>query len=377
MPAQRTPRRPSPLPTTEGEREYRAIFEATSDGLAINALDGTVLEVNPAFCRMHGFTREELIGEQPTRFIAPDDHHLLRDYLAAVQAGGDFQARATDLRKDGTLFPVEVHGQQFVYRGQPAVLGVVRDITERTQAYELLEQHVAERTRELATLLEVSRQVVSTLELKPLLGIILDQLRVLMDYDGAGILGLEGDEFTVLGYRGPLPQETALGLRLRLSEELGHWYIVQSKQPLLIADTQARWLEAREMLGESGGMKTRFDYIRSWILVPLLYQDQVIGALSVEHSEPNHYTEQHATLALAIANQAAIALEHARLYEQAQQAAALEERQRLARELHDSVSQAVYGLRARHAWQDHQRGHESASLASGAQKPPCGVGQAR
>src|SRR5262249_33767817 len=56
------------------------------------------------------------------------------------------------------------------------------------------------------------------------------------------------------------------------------------------------------------------------------------------------FTDRHATLALAIANQAAVAIENAHLYEQAQELAALEERQKLARELHDSVSQILYGI---------------------------------
>lgn len=58
-------------------------------------------------------------------------------------------------------------------------------------------------------------------------------------------------------------------------------------------------------------------------------------------SEPDAFTPHHATLALAIANQAAIAIENAQLYAQAQELAALEERQKLARELHDSASQAL------------------------------------
>jgi len=66
--------------------------------------------------------------------------------------------------------------------------------------------------------------------------------------------------------------------------------------------------------------------------------------LVLTSSEEHAFTERHATLALAIANQAAIAIENARLYEQAQELAAVEERQKLARELHDSVSQALYGI---------------------------------
>src|SRR5207249_566793 len=82
----------------------------------------------------------------------------------------------------------------------------------------------------------------------------------------------------------------------------------------------------------------------SWMAVPLLLRDQVIGMLVLTSKEANAFTPRHATLALAIANQAAIAIENARLYEQTQELAALEERQKLARELHDSVSQALYGI---------------------------------
>ena len=90
--------------------------------------------------------------------------------------------------------------------------------------------------------------------------------------------------------------------------------------------------------------KSTFHYVCSWMAVPLRLRDQVIGMLVVASKEENAFTPHHATLALAIANQAAIAIENARLYAQAQELAALEERQRLARELHDSVSQALYGI---------------------------------
>ncbi|MCB0222382.1 MAG: histidine kinase, partial [Anaerolineae bacterium] len=66
--------------------------------------------------------------------------------------------------------------------------------------------------------------------------------------------------------------------------------------------------------------------------------------LELGHCQPNFYTARHVDLALAFANQAAIAIENARLYEQAQSLASLEERRHLARELHDSVSQALYGI---------------------------------
>jgi signal transduction histidine kinase len=78
--------------------------------------------------------------------------------------------------------------------------------------------------------------------------------------------------------------------------------------------------------------------------VPLVLKERIIGMLVLNSRDVRVFTLHHAALALAIANQAAIAIENARLYEQARALAALEERQKLARELHDSVSQALYGI---------------------------------
>jgi signal transduction histidine kinase len=76
-------------------------------------------------------------------------------------------------------------------------------------------------------------------------------------------------------------------------------------------------------------------YARALMLVPLEVRGRLIGFLLVDSDEPNRYGTRDAQLAWALANQAAIAVENARLYDQARRLATLEERQRLARELHD------------------------------------------
>ena len=112
---------------------YRAIFDATSDGLVINDPDtGLVLEANPAFCRMHGW--EHMVGLHPSVFVHPASFALFEEYVATVRQGGEFRRRAQDIRKDGSVFDVEVYGRGFTYKGKPALLGVVRDVTEQVHA---------------------------------------------------------------------------------------------------------------------------------------------------------------------------------------------------------------------------------------------------
>ena len=330
----------------EKEAQYRSIFEASTDGLVINDLeDGHLVEVNPAMCRMHGYTYEEFMELHPMHFIHPDSHALFAEYIETVKAGKKFQARAIDIRKDGTPFPVEVHGTTFDYKGKPHVLAVVRDVTEQVQAYELLEQRVEERTRELTTLLDISHNVASYIELKPLLATVLDQLRMVADYTGSSFSILEGEDLVLVENRGPAPLDRVLQLHIPIKRMGIIWEMFSRREPVSIPDVHddSPLAQAfRTMMDKH--LKATFGYIRSWMAVPLSHKEQIIGMLTLSSSEPDYYTPRHASLALAIANQAAVALANARLYEQAQELAALEERQRLARELHDSVSQALYGI---------------------------------
>jgi two-component system nitrate/nitrite sensor histidine kinase NarX len=76
--------------------------------------------------------------------------------------------------------------------------------------------------------------------------------------------------------------------------------------------------------------------------VPLIARDEVIGMLSLDYGEPSAYTGRHGLLALTFANKVAVAMENARLYAHAEEDATVAERSRLARELHDAVSQTLF-----------------------------------
>ncbi|NJC97072.1 MAG: GAF domain-containing sensor histidine kinase [Anaerolineae bacterium] len=116
--------------------------------------------------------------------------------------------------------------------------------------------------------------------------------------------------------------------------------IIQTRQPFLlntgVPDEAAR-------LGQPTLPGTTTP--KSWLGVPILAGDQVTGILSVQNLErENAFDDSDVRLLETFAASMSIALENAHLYEQARQLAILEERQRLGRELHDSVTQALYGI---------------------------------
>jgi signal transduction histidine kinase len=206
-----------------------------------------------------------------------------------------------------------------------------------------------ERARELATLLEVSRSVASTLELEPLLGAIIDQAKVVADYDGASVLTFEDGALQVIYRRAPDDTDRPDRVGVSFPAErtpLFYQYIYQG-QSLIIDDVRGDEPLARsyrEMMGVDPAETPYLRYVRAWMGIPLALKDRVIGVIVLVHAQPGYYTPHHAELVTAMASQAAVAIENARLYAHSREVAALEERARLARDLHDSVTQSVFSV---------------------------------
>ncbi|MGH8658692.1 MAG: PAS domain S-box protein [Gammaproteobacteria bacterium] len=120
------------------EEQYRAMFDASIDGLALWNAEGEIVDVNPALWRMHGYTREEFLTLPHRQLVDPSCHSAFDDFLRTVAECKSFHAEVTDLRKDGSALELEVHGVPIRYRGEPHVLTIARDISEKKQAAEEL-----------------------------------------------------------------------------------------------------------------------------------------------------------------------------------------------------------------------------------------------
>jgi signal transduction histidine kinase len=220
------------------------------------------------------------------------------------------------------------------------VIGLVHvstDATERVLAEQRLHQT-------LDTMLKMSQNLVSTVELKPLLGMILDQLKSVIAYDGAAVLIQVDNHLELLAYRGPIDQEAALGLRFPLAESGANKLVLERRTPVIIGDAQTEISEAAQAFRQAAASQGEdlFSYIRSWLGAPLMVKDRILGMLCLDQRQPGYYTDFHSELALAFASQIAVAIENGRLREQTEQMAAVAERNRLARDLHDAVTQTLF-----------------------------------
>ena len=110
--------------------------------------------------------------------------------------------------------------------------------------------------------------------------------------------------------------------------------VATTGQPLVIEDAQADTRVAHEITDAEG--------IRSFVHVPIKIGDEIFGVFTLNYTQLRSISGNELRLLLSLAQRAALAIQNARLYEQAEQAAVLEERQRLARELHDAVTQTLF-----------------------------------
>ncbi len=122
------------------EERYHTIFNGSVDGLALCTPDGRIVDANPAFCRLHGYAREELLAAESFQFVHPDSHLRCWAFFEAAGAGHSLKSEAKARRKDGTIFDAEVHGVPVHYGDEAHLLLIMREITERKRAE-------AERTR--------------------------------------------------------------------------------------------------------------------------------------------------------------------------------------------------------------------------------------
>ncbi|MFZ4857769.1 MAG: PAS domain S-box protein [Desulfuromonadaceae bacterium] len=113
------------------EERYRSLFSGATDGIFILSPDGTLLEINESFARMHGYSVAEML--QMTLYDLDTPEGLLRipERMQRILSGESVTFEVEHYHKDGHIFPLEVTASLIAPGGEPAVICFHRDISER------------------------------------------------------------------------------------------------------------------------------------------------------------------------------------------------------------------------------------------------------
>jgi signal transduction histidine kinase len=215
-----------------------------------------------------------------------------------------------------------------------------------------LSRQLGVRTHQLTTLQDLSIGLATRNDLQELVGEALKALQQTIDYSSASVWGRrsgEGDgPVVLLGYRtedaDAAPARTDLtGMRLSRANLQRYEQIERERQPVIenrVRHSLLSWLWQK--VTDDARSSALYQASRSWMAAPLAVRDRVLGVLRVDHHESDYFDAERSRLLLAVSSQAALAMRHAQLAERELELAVVAERNRIARELHDAVSQTLF-----------------------------------
>jgi diguanylate cyclase (GGDEF)-like protein/PAS domain S-box-containing protein len=192
------------------EAKYRALLEASGDGIFLETLEGEILECNQPACGLYGYTQEELVGLTVADIVPEEIAAQLPALIETEIAQGEVRLEALGKRKDGSIFPVEVSTRLVTLGGEPRVVVFVRDIQARQQA-----------ENELRALKEFNEEIVQRLT-DGVLIIDPEGLMIFTNPAAEQLLGYSREELTGTHWSLFVPDEQASVLEeLRRGREAG------------------------------------------------------------------------------------------------------------------------------------------------------------
>ncbi len=327
-------------------RRYSDLYEFSPVGLLTLDHDERIQEANLTFVTMLGIDREKLIKRNLSDFIdhsTQDTYHFFYQALHSAPQSQQCEIILLPLNKPPLV--VKLDGTVLVHADTHTIYRIaVSDITERheseleikrlysaEQAVRTLAEHTARR---LASLQEITASLSRAISYEQIVEACVQQSIPIIGARSGDILLLSNDGSTLHapGVYGGSEHPVALSLSdaTPLAEAL------RLRKPI--------WIPSLEeyVLHYPQASAMTVDDCQAFAHLPLIVSDDPIGILSYSFLQPQTFTEEDQLFMQALAQQYAQAMARVRLSEQARDLATLQERQRLARDLHDGVKQSLF-----------------------------------
>jgi diguanylate cyclase (GGDEF)-like protein/PAS domain S-box-containing protein len=262
-----------------------------------------------------GYTEEDLTAEKWKSIVHPDDREAAIDQYERLLSGeiSSYRMKYRIRTADDQWRDVVTAGHVLTWLGDGSpelFIGADVDVTDQRSTEAELERAKIEaevQAQEAETLRMAGAIVASTLEINQTVQLVLDQALNVVPYDTATVQLMREDALEVIGGNGWEDLDAVRGVRIPYPGDNPHSRAIKSRKTVMIGDMSNEFPQFANLSGTE---------IRSWLGVPLVVHQEIIGLLALESTTPNSFTEKHARMAAALGDQVAVALFNARLYEQ-------------------------------------------------------------